>query len=64
LIYSNATIRRRYDQGLESIIRLVSGLEERLEELSNLQLNRNESLNSKPKQSKSFNKPFNAKTTK
>jgi transposase len=38
LSYSIATIRRRYDQGLESIIRLVSGLEERLAELSNLQL--------------------------
>jgi hypothetical protein len=36
LIFSNATIRRRYDQGLDSIIRLVTQLEDRIEDLSAL----------------------------
>lgn len=36
MIFSNATIRRRYDQGLDSIIRLVTQLEDRIEDLSAL----------------------------
>jgi hypothetical protein len=33
LSLSYGTIRRRYEQGLDSIIRLVTGLEDRIEEL-------------------------------
>lgn len=34
MIYSYSTIRRRYDQGLDSIVRLVTQLEDRIEDLS------------------------------
>jgi transposase len=36
LIFSNSTIRRRYDQGLDSIVRLVTQLEDRIEDLNAL----------------------------
>lgn len=40
LIFSNATIRRRYDQGLDSIVRLVTQLEDRIEDLSALHISK------------------------
>ena len=36
--YSYGTIRRRYEQGLDSIIRLVTDLEDRIEDLTALHI--------------------------
>ena len=36
MTYNHSTIRRRYDQGLDSIVRLVTQLEDRIEDLMGL----------------------------